>query len=307
MADFRLDRLTPADEPSQRKRQLWQKAMQKIEAAFDDLADRVTQLELDAVQAAADAADAKARNRMDDLPDVTIVGDYTGTIDSSQFPIVVSAKRFDGDTDVSDQSDWTASLESGDADFDIGAASGDLTINDASIDSVILITSTKDGLPLRKKQTIPVKLGSPPNTGSPGASTSWTDTTFNSIFSATMAAVSDELTVTVGSTGNVDLSAPLTVGTASTSPAGPFPVYGIWRWWDGAAWVDLGTEVQSSPSVTVIGNPSGSFTMNNGSLSVSGSKTGLTVGASEKFQLYARNSSGTRQMNLAGTASATTS
>jgi hypothetical protein len=87
---------------------------------------------------------------------------------------------------------------------------------------------------------------------------------------------------------------------------GTFPVYGIWRWWNGASWADVGTEVQSSPDCVLdYDSETGIYFFSpTGSLTVNTSKTGLGVGSSQKFQLYARNSSGTRTMTFTGTASA---
>lgn len=65
MADFRLDRLGPLDNPDARFRFLWQKMCEKVEEAFDQLAERVTDIEdlleaTAAAQAAADNANAAA-------------------------------------------------------------------------------------------------------------------------------------------------------------------------------------------------------------------------------------------------------
>jgi hypothetical protein len=255
-----------------------------------------------AAQAAADAADTKARQRMDDLPDVTILGDYTGAIDSSQFPIEIAVKRFDGTTNVSASSTWTATVESGDASVSIGAATGILSVNSVTTRSVVRIESTKDGLTLRKKQVIPVDLASPPNTGS-GAS-SWTDTTLASINSTTHAPISDELTVTVGASGTVTLSAPLGFSPDSSVSLGTYKVWGKWQWWNGAAWADLAAEVQSNPDSRVYSDE-GARTIDSGTLSVSDSKSGLAPAASEKFRLMARNDTGTAVISFGGTATAT--
>lgn len=304
MPDFRLDRLSnleaivgPTFRPTQAMQRRWQVFCQKIEEAFDSLDDRVTEIE--AAMAAAAAADTKARAHMDDLPDVTIEGDYTGAIDSSQFPFTINVKRFDGTTNVSSSSTWAVTVETGDVDCSIGAATGVLTVNDASVNSLVRIESTRDGLTLRRKQAFKVELADPPNTGGTGGGTVWTDTSFNSTNSTTMAAISDELTVTVGSSGEVDLSAPLTVRTNAIAGDGTYKVWGIWQWWDGAAWTDLGSEVDSGPDCVIIDGE-----VNEGSLAISASKTGLVAAASEKFRLMARNDSSSATMTYSGTASA---
>ena len=308
MADFRLDRLSALEaivgsnlRPTQAMQRRWQVFCEKIEAAFDELDDRVTQLELDAV-------DARARARMDDLPAVVFTGDYTGALSADQLPLDIPVKRYDGTTNVSASSTWTATVESGDVTCSIGAATGVLNVTAIGRNSVVKIESTKDGLTLRKKQVFTISLAAPPNTGSTGG-TSWTDTTLSSFNSTTMAAVSDELIVTVGPSGQVDLSAPLTVSTAAAAPTGVFRVWGIWQWWDGAAWQDLGTEWSSAfPYCTVSQDiDAGTYSVAPGSFSVPASKSGLVPAASEKFRLQARNDSGTRTMTLSGTATATSS
>lgn len=70
MPDFRLDRLSPGEAPSPRFQFLWQRFCEKIEEAFDELAERVTDIEdllaaTNAAQAAADAANAAAAAAQD--------------------------------------------------------------------------------------------------------------------------------------------------------------------------------------------------------------------------------------------------
>lgn len=59
MATFRLDRLSQFEAPNARFQLLWQRLCEKIEEAFDELAERVTDIEdlLAATQAAQTAAD----------------------------------------------------------------------------------------------------------------------------------------------------------------------------------------------------------------------------------------------------------
>jgi hypothetical protein len=102
----------------------------------------------------------------------------------------------------------------------------------------------------------------------------------------------------------------LDVTTLAASPTGTFAVYGKWQWYNGAAWVDVASEVQSSPNCTVtrqIDDPglhSYTYFTNDGTLTVNTTKTGLTPSSTAQFQLLARNGSGTRDMSFSGTASA---
>jgi hypothetical protein len=99
----------------------------------------------------------------------------------------------------------------------------------------------------------------------------------------------------------VTLNAPLTVTTDRISPIGTFAVFGKWQWFNGSSWVDVATEVQSSPDCDVEYEPP--YVVDPGSLTVNTAQTGLTVGSSQKFHLMARKDAGTRTMYFNGTAS----
>jgi hypothetical protein len=134
--------------------------------------------------------------------------------------------------------------------------------------------------------------------GRPAAS-SFAVYSFNSINTATHAAITIDMTVTVGSSGTVELVTSMDVETSPLGGGGVFPVLAIFRWWNGTSWVDVDSEVPSSPDATVSGG-----TVTAGGVSFNTSKTGLTPSSRAKFRLYARNSSGTRTMTFEGTARA---
>lgn len=268
--------------------------LEQIEAQITDLA---AQLVL--IQTAQDTADAS----MPDIPDVTITADSSGTVHAGQLPRNVAAKRFDGATNVTATSTWSFTVDSGSITATIGAATGVLNITALGSTSVVTITSVHNSITKSRKVTIIKSIAAPSSGG--GGGTSATDTAFASFNSTTHAAVSDELTVTVGSAGEVALSAPLSVYTAEEAPAGTFEVFGIWQWFDGAAWVDRGVEVASDPDARVVFDAEQSiYFASAGTLSVSHTHTGLVAGSSHKYRLMARNAAGTRIMYLSGTASA---
>jgi hypothetical protein len=281
-----LDRLTGQNSSGVAFRKLWQKNCELIEAQFSDV--------------------FLALASISEVAPIVIVADYTGVVNpADQLPYQVAIKRFSGDTDVTTLTAWSLTADAG-ITATIGASTGLLSITAITASGTITVSSIYNGITKTKLVPVTLSIGATPSTGSGGGGSTSSDTTFNSISSATHAAISDELTVTVGSSGTVTLNAAsLTVRTTKDT-TGTFPVYGLWRWWNGAAWADVGTEVQSSPDCTLdydseVGiyffSPSGSLTVNT-------SKTGLGVGTSQKFQLYARNSSGTRTMTFTGTASA---
>jgi hypothetical protein len=236
-------------------------------------------------------------------PPVNLFADYTGTYLPGQLPAVFQVKRFLDGTDVSAKTRWFLSTTSGTISASIDQM-GIITIASLSTDSVLLVKSVRDNVTLTCNVLVNRVEGQAPGTGSGVDSTS----SFSSINSASHSPITGNLTVTVGSSGNVALAAPLRVSTAQAAPAGGFPVFAKWQWWNGAAWADVAAEVQSSPDCVVESEPDGTGTfylVDKGFLTANTTKTGLTVGSSQKFQLLARNGAGTRVMTFTGTASAT--
>lgn len=246
-----------------------------------------------------------ARSRMDDIPTQTIYADHTGTVNEGQLPLSIAAKRYFQETDVTLSTAWSIAVRSGAVTVTINATTGAISLTAVTAaTSVVRVTSVRGGLTLYKDFTVDRSDSPPPSSGS-GGGTSASDSTFNSINSATHAAISDELTVTTGTAGQVALSAPLRVSTAQVAPEGTFEVYGKWQWWDGAAWADVAAEVASNPDPVIVYDADlGEYIGGRGDISVSATKTGLAASSSHKFRLMARNASGTRVMYFSGTASA---
>ncbi len=137
--------------------------------------------------------------------------------------------------------------------------------------------------------------------------TSASVSSFASFNAITHAVVTSELSVVAGTGGTVTLTASdLVVTTAAVAPAGVFGVFGKWQWdsTGGGVWVDVGTEDASSPNTEVEDFGGGSYGVSPGLLTVNEIKSGLVAASTHKFRLMARKSSGTRVMNLTGTASA---
>lgn len=247
-----------------------------------------------------------ALSTMSSINDIRVAADYQGTPNSGQFPMNVTSTRMTGTTDDTLNTVWGYTVNSGAVTIS-GITNGVLTITDVDATSSITVTSAFGGVTLSRTFTVYLDLAPPPITSGTSAS----DYTLDSISSATHAAVSTELTVTVGSAGTVTLSAAnLEVSTGAVAPAATYPaitdlaVYGKWQWWNGASWADVAVEVVSSPHCKITFYASYGYYTTKGSLTVNTQKTGLTPAASEKFRFVARNSSGTRVMTLAGTASA---
>jgi hypothetical protein len=233
-----------------------------------------------------------------------ITADSTGTVEAGQLPIETPFKRYNGTTDVTTSAAWSRALVSGNATTTIGAATGILELTGPTnlTDSVVRVTSVHNAVTLTSDFAINKSTAAPSSGGSGGGSSA-SDTSFSSINSAVHAAISDELTVLAGAGGNVDLTAALVVRTGRSNPVGAFPVFAIFKWWDGAAWADVGTEVESDPDATVTAGVDLN-TLDEGLISISTQKTGLVAASSHKFRLYARSSSGTRVMTFTGSCGA---
>jgi hypothetical protein len=241
-----------------------------------------------------------AISSMPDIPDVHITADYTGTVNAGQLPYNVTAQRFTNTTDNTADATWSFTTDNGGITASI-TSPGVLNITAVISTTEVTLTSSYGGVDKSRGFAVYLDSAAPPATGT-GGGTSSSDTAFSSFNSTTHAAVSDELTVTVGSSGNATLSARLTVYTDASGLNATYKIYAKWQWWNGAAWADVGTEVSSSPDCSVRVKNSVA-TVTNGSVSVPQTKTGLTVASSQKFRLEARNNSGTRAMYLSGTAS----
>ena len=287
---FELPRLPSTgltSQPPERQQIWWQEVVEAIEGQINDLALAISSLS--------------------EVAPLTFTADYQGAIDpANQLPYEVALKRYNGDTDVTTESTWSISGTTGDITASIGAATGILSITAVGTSGTITVSSSRNAIVKTRLVSITKTIAAPPTTsggGTGGGSTS-SDTSFNSINSTTHAAITDELTVTVSSSGVVALSAVLTVRTSRSAPTGVFPVFGKWEWWDGAAWVTANAaEVESAPDAEV-SLEEGIYVLDTGSLTVNTSKSGLAASSSQKFRLMARNSSGTRVMTFTGTASA---
>lgn len=288
----------PQQEPTWPQMQAWwQQVIEAIVTNENAQTDLIQQI-LDA-QATADEALAEGRAIMPDLSAVTVSADYTGAVNPGQLPRSVQASRFDGSTDVTASSAWSMTASAG-ITASVNPTTGLVTFTDVDASGTYTVTSVHNSISRSRTAAVTLQSASAPSTGSSGG-TSATDTSFTAFSAATHSVVSDELTVTVGTSGNVQLSAPLAVYTAEAPPTGTFEVFGVWQWYDTGTttWVDVGTEVASNPDATYFGGM-----MSEGTLNVSVLKSGLAASSSQKFRLMARTTTGSRLMYLEGEASA---
>jgi hypothetical protein len=233
---------------------------------------------------------------------VSIYADYTGAYLTGQLPRTIPVQRFLNGDDVSTRTRWFLSTLSGSITATIDQT-GVIAITALGSSSVLQVQSNRDKVTLTCNVTVNRVVGTPPTISNSGG-TDVSTTSFNTINSSVYAAITDPLTVTVGSSGTVTLNAPLNVTTAATSPAATIAVFGKWQWLNGATWTDVGTEIQSDPDCQVEFAGQKTFQTDDGVLTVNQSQSGLTVGASVQFRLMARTGGSTRTMIFTGTASA---
>jgi hypothetical protein len=237
---------------------------------------------------------------------LNIQADYTGAFLAGELPATVQLQRLSNGADVSGLSTWSMAVVSGTITATISA--GVITVTAlGSLSAMLQVRSMRNGVALYDMVSVNKVIGATPLTGS-GGSASSSATTFSSISSTTPVAITSQLSVTVGSSGIVALSAPLSVSTSRSAPDGDYPVFG--RWWNvgSSSWVDVA--VQSNPDCVVSATtedtvpPTTFYAVNKGTLTVNQQQSGLTAGSTAKFELFAWNGSGTRTMTFSGTASA---
>lgn len=125
------------------------------------------------------------------------------------------------------------------------------------------------------------------------------------VTSSSMAAVSVELEVMAGASGEVDLAASYSFSPATE--AGQY-LWARWYEWTGSAWSPIGAEVQAtSPSYYTIiyaGGVAVGAQEYPGFGTCNFTRTGLTTGETRKFKLFARAASNAYGFGLSGIVSA---
>jgi hypothetical protein len=296
---FRIDRMS-ASEAQAIAGANGSKLKGRLDKAFSKIEEHVTALE---------QALAVGQEYMADIPAVNVSADYTGAVSpSSQLPKIIACRRYNGTTDESASSTWSATARNGGVTCSIGAATGNLTISGITASDIVDVTSVRsvNGVTITLTKALNVNLSSvaAPIAADSGGSasgsggTTGTQSSFSS-FNTTTAATVCTVTAKAGSAGQIQLSAPLNITTAAAGPQGSIQSH--LQWHDGSGF--LGTEATSSPNCSVVAEGL-DYTVYDGAITSSFTKTGLTPGTSYSFDLKARNQTSTRTMYLYGTASA---
>jgi len=223
---------------------------------------------------------------------ISINAAYTGAI-TDALPRTQPYALMRQGTDVTSSSSWSVAVMSGTMAASIGAGTGVLSINASGgtlTSGRVRITATYGMISRSSDVVITINTAAAPNTGISGG-TAATGATNGSTSSTTMVPVGDTLTVIVGPSGNVALSAYYNFTTSAVS--GSYAVKAQWYRWNGAAYVAIGSAITSSANYTPSAGDSGNGACNY-------SDTGLTAGSVQKYQLFMANSSGTVPRTISG-------
>ncbi len=237
------------------------------------------------------------------LETIEIRADFAGTVLPGQLPRSIKATRKQGDFDVSGSTFWSIVPVGCTATI---SATGTIDVTACTSAGHITVSSRRDGLTLTFAVVV-LRPASPPPQASGGAGGAASDSTINSVSSASYgSANAGPLTVTIGPAGSVSLTAPLDFTVDPSFGTGNFGLRGKWqRRAGGGAWTDVSAERLQGLVTTVGTAQDGRFViMGTGFISVDNSITGLTPGTVLQFQLLLRTDSGTRTRFCTGTAAA---
>ncbi|MEA3033224.1 MAG: hypothetical protein QOH86_1240, partial [Sphingomonadales bacterium] len=256
-----------------------------------------------------DVAEAKAEaaGSIDGLSDIAIKFNSDGTAKTGELPRNEGYKFFKSGAVVTSGLTWTYTVLSGTintftnasgAQAISGAGAVNFTVSSIGTDEAIVQLQCAGGSPTPRTKTVRVyrDKSAPPTNGSAGGGTFGSDSNLASFGGTGMTTVgSADLVVTVGNAGSVALAASVDVDSNATSST-VSETYGIFQWWNGSTFVDVGSETPSDPDCqrafdSLLGGGTW-YTVTTGSVVISTSKTGLTVGSSQKFRFQMRRAIG---------------
>jgi len=232
---------------------------------------------------------------------ISIAADYTGVV-TATLPRTVPFTLLRNADDLTTSASWSVTVLSGTIAASIGAADGVLSL-DASggvlTSATARLAADLDGTLRYFDVKVTKDLAPPPSNGGGGSGSAGSvgGSLAGSSGSTSMSPIGDELTVVVGSGGQVTLSASYTFDTALVS--GSQGVSAEWRQWDGSAYIALGSPV---PALAAYVPSTGEQGYGECGLTVSG----LTAASTEKFQVWMKNTGGSTGIarNISGSCSA---
>lgn len=227
--------------------------------------------------------------------------DYTGAVKAGQVdPRYVQFRLMRNGVDRTEDATWSLPSSTGTWGGSLSNTAGTkgrLNVTSLTSNSILQIQAVLDGATRPATHQLTRQVDASPSSGSGGGSSA-SGSINATIVGNTMAAASDELTVTVGSGGNVQLSGDYTFTANNNS--GVRDVYARWYKWNGSAYIAIGTEVICDASFVAAG-----FQEGYGGISLN--DTGNTAGSSQKYRLYIRGSNSANSYYPSGSVSAVAS
>jgi len=241
---------------------------------------------------------------------VVLTANYQGIIDTGQLPKNISFRRLSGNTDVSASATWTIDSQG-------GVTGGTVTVTDGVVNipsgvstpsgTTIVVKSNYDGVDIYSNISLTRLDAAPPSTG--GTGTTVNDSSFNSVSSTTLTAISDIMTVTTGSSGQIVFSAPLNIYADASTPVGTFGAIGQWKYRPiSGSFSNAGSQSADDFGAYVYYDADFlSYFADAGYISTSATVTGLSANTDYEVQLFAARDSSTptKTIYFGGTASAT--
>lgn len=228
------------------------------------------------------------------VSDITINADYLGD-PTTPLPKTQPYIFLVNGVDKTSEASWAVSVVSGVIDASIGASDGILSIDEDAgtlTNSVVRISASRNG----GTYTTDVRINKFTAAAPAGSGTAYGNV-IGSTTSDTMVAIGDELTITVGASGDVQLAAGYSFEAVAS--VGSYSEFAQWYDVTGSP-AAVGSEIEATlPSIPSTGEP--------GEGQCNFTHTGQTPAASKKYRLYMRNSSGAVQRNISGTCSASSS
>lgn len=230
-------------------------------------------------------------------------------------PYTFNVVRRSGGVDVSGTTTWTIVSQTGITGGTVTITSGGYVTIPSGITmssgATILIRSERDGVTLETSVSVTKVIGTAPVIGG-GGTTTVSDATLNTISTTSFIDISDTMTVRTGSAGQIQLSAPLTVTAAKSSPElagseGEVEIKWQYRLASGGSFTDAASAAASDPDVLIeYDSDSGLYLRTNGSVTSSPLLTGLTASTDYEVKLLGRRtaSSPAKSISFSGTASA---
>ena len=223
-------------------------------------------------------------------PVTSLSASSTGVLDVGEIDKTVQFALNVAGANITSGVTWSVTLISGAGTYAI-TTNGLLSWSGALADeNELKITATAPGqVPRVLTHKVEKKKAAPTINGSAGGGTPATVAVSLSSNTTSMAlATPSEAIVTVGSAGVASFQLTL---SADSSVNAVFTVeeFAIVQWWNGSAWVDQGTETASNPDLQRAYDGDGGeyfyyYTVTTGDITITGSKTGLTAGSSQKFR-----------------------